>query len=236
MSNNKTSKALAISITVIQIFDIFIHAATNQLEPLRVTSNLVLLAWLVIWMFGKSKDIFRTTSIGAISVYLLLNIIFLAREGFTNPEQGGEPRAKMQGFFSGVWGVSSIAGPLLGSFIVDKLSWHWVFYINVVPGLLAAALVALAWRDQPRGQERPAVDYLGAILLTVSIVTLLIGLTNTGFASNWILITTAMILFILLVWVESRAVDPILPIRLFRLDRLFASSIAHRLERKEICI
>lgn len=138
-----------------------------------------------------------------------------------------EQRAKMQGFFSGVWGVSSIAGPLLGGFIVDKFSWHWVFYINVVPGLLAAALVALAWRDQPRGQERPAVDYLGAILLTSSIVTLLIGLTNTGFASNWILITTAVILFILLLWVESRAVDPILPIRLFHFDRLFASSILH---------
>src|SRR5690606_9610536 len=53
-----------------------------------------------------------------------------------------EQRAKMQGFFSGVWGVSSILGPLLGGFLVDKLTWHWVFYINVVPGLLAAALVA----------------------------------------------------------------------------------------------
>lgn len=138
-----------------------------------------------------------------------------------------EQRAKMQGFFSGVWGVSSIAGPLLGGFIVDKLSWHWVFYVNIVPGVLAAALVALAWRDQPRGQERPAVDYLGAILLTTSIVTLLVGLSDTGIGSNWVLITIAIILFALLLWVESRANDPILPIQLFRFDRLFASSIAH---------
>ena len=53
-----------------------------------------------------------------------------------------EQRAKMQGFFSGVWGVSSIVGPLLGGFLVDQLSWRWIFYINVLPGLLAAALVA----------------------------------------------------------------------------------------------
>src|SRR5215211_9123465 len=68
-----------------------------------------------------------------------------------------EQRAKMQGLFSGVWGVSSIIGPLLGGFLVDQLSWHWVFYINIVPGLLAAALVALACRDQIPGHGRPVL-------------------------------------------------------------------------------
>jgi len=95
MSSNKTSKAVALGITVIQIFDIFIHAATNQLEPLRVTSNLVILVWLAVWAFGKIKNKLRPASIGAVSLYLLLNIIFLAREGFTNPEQGGEPRVML---------------------------------------------------------------------------------------------------------------------------------------------
>src|SRR3989304_3377085 len=72
-----------------------------------------------------------------------------------------EQRAKMQGLFSGVWGVSSIVGPLLGGFLVDQLSWRWIFYINIFPGLLAAALVAFAWRGQPPQPERPAVDYAG---------------------------------------------------------------------------
>src|SRR6185436_2535371 len=81
-----------------------------------------------------------------------------------------EQRARMQGFFSGVWGVSSIVGPLLGGFLVDQLSWRWIFYINVLPGLVAAALVGLAWRDQVRSHERPAIDYAGAALLTVSVV------------------------------------------------------------------
>jgi EmrB/QacA subfamily drug resistance transporter len=135
-------------------------------------------------------------------------------------------RARMQGFFSGVWGFSSIVGPLLGGFIVDQFTWRWVFYINIVPGLLAAALVAFAWQEQAQHHERPAVDYLGAALLTASVVSLLLGLMDFGTFNSWILIATAAALFIALVWVENRIADPILPIRLFR-DRLFATSIAH---------
>ena len=137
-----------------------------------------------------------------------------------------EQRAKMQGLFSGVWGVSSIVGPLLGGFLVDQLSWHWIFYINVVPGLLAAALVAFAWRDHhAHGQERPAIDYAGAALLTVSVVMLLLGLMSSG-TSSWILISGAVVLFIALLWVERRAADPVLPLPLFR-DRLFSTATAH---------
>ena len=135
-------------------------------------------------------------------------------------------RAKMQGLFSGVWGVSSIVGPLLGGFLVDQLSWRWIFYINVIPGLIAAALVGFAWRDQKQhGQERPAVDYAGAALLTVSVVMLLLGLMGSG-TSSWILIAGAILLFIALVWVERRAADPVLPLSLFG-DRLFATATAH---------
>ena len=136
-----------------------------------------------------------------------------------------EQRAKMQGFFSGVWGVSSVVGPLLGGFLVDQLSWRWIFYINVLPGLLAAALVAFAWRDQARSHERPAIDYAGAVLLTVSVVMLLLGLMESG-AYTWILIAGAVVLFVLLIWVERRAPDPILPLQLFR-DGLFSTATAH---------
>jgi EmrB/QacA subfamily drug resistance transporter len=137
-----------------------------------------------------------------------------------------EQRAKMQGYFSGVWGVSSIAGPLLGGFLVDQLSWRWVFYVNIIPGLLAAALVAFAWRDQLHGHGRPVVDYAGAGLLTASVVTLLLGLMEYGTSSSWILILASVALFIALLWVESRAADPILPLHLFR-ERLFAVSVTH---------
>jgi EmrB/QacA subfamily drug resistance transporter len=137
-----------------------------------------------------------------------------------------EQRAKMQGLFSGVWGVSSIAGPLLGGFLVDKLSWHWVFYVNIPPGLIAAAFVAFAWQDQTQGHVKPVVDYLGAALLSAGVVALLLGLVDFGTSTSWALIASSILLFILLFWVESRAADPILPIPLFR-ERLFATSIAH---------
>jgi EmrB/QacA subfamily drug resistance transporter len=137
-----------------------------------------------------------------------------------------EQRAKMQGLFSGVWGVSSIVGPLLGGFLVDQFSWRWIFFINIFPGLLAAGLVAFAWRDShAHGQERPAVDYAGAALLTISVVMLLLGLMGSG-TSSWILIASAIGLFILLLGVERRAADPVLPLPLFR-DRLFATATAH---------
>lgn len=138
-----------------------------------------------------------------------------------------EQRAKMQGFFSGVWGVSSVAGPLLGGFLVDQLSWRWVFYINIVPGIFAAALVALAWKDQIHSHGRAVVDYAGAILLSASVVALLLGMVEFGTTSSWLLVIASIVLFGLLLWVESRAADPILPISLFKTDRLFSISITH---------
>jgi MFS family permease len=109
---------------------------------------------------------------------------------------------------------------------VDQLSWRWVFYINIIPGLIAAALVAFAWRDQIHGHGRPVVDYAGAGLLTASVVTLLLGLMDYGTSSSWMLIAASIVLFIALLWVENRAADPILPLHLFR-ERLFAISITH---------
>jgi EmrB/QacA subfamily drug resistance transporter len=135
-------------------------------------------------------------------------------------------RANMQGFFSGVWGVSSIIGPLLGGFLVDQLSWRSVFYINIVPGLLAAGLVAFAWQDHPRAQERPPIDYAGAALLSGSVLSLLLGLVQIGTLLGWVLISLAVVLAIALYWVERRAADPVLPVPLFR-DRLFSTAVMH---------
>jgi EmrB/QacA subfamily drug resistance transporter len=139
-----------------------------------------------------------------------------------------EQRARMQGVFSGVWGVSSVIGPLLGGFLVDGVSWHWVFFINVLPGLLALTLVWRAWVDRPRaaGAARPAVDYAGAALLTLSVVVLLLGLFEFGTSIGWALLLAALLLFALLAWAERRAADPVLPLPLFR-DRLFAIACLH---------
>jgi EmrB/QacA subfamily drug resistance transporter len=141
-----------------------------------------------------------------------------------------EQRARMQGLFSGVWGVSSIVGPLLGGFLVDQVTWQWVFYVNLPFGLLAGALVWFGWIDKPRpsGATRPAVDYAGAALLTVGIVALLLGLFELGTPTGWALLGAAALLFAALGWVEMRAADPVLPLALFR-DRMFAVACANGL-------
>lgn len=138
-----------------------------------------------------------------------------------------EERAKMQGLFSGVWGVSAVIGPLIGGFLVDQISWQWVFWINIVPGLLAAGLVAFAWRGGAHlGRARVAIDYPGAALLAVGTLCLLLGLNDLGRPLGWGFLLGALGLFVLLFFVERRAADPILPLPLFR-DRLFNVSIVH---------
>jgi len=140
-----------------------------------------------------------------------------------------EQRAKMQGLFSGVWGVSSVVGPLLGGFLVDQLSWHWVFFVNVAPGVIAMVMVWLAMEDRHVDKTvKPYVDYAGAALLSATVVSLLLGLFEMETAVGWGLIGLAVIFLIGLVIVERRAPDPILPLKLFR-ERLFASATAHGL-------
>jgi hypothetical protein len=85
-------RGLSLALVLAQIFDVIIHAATNQLEPIRVAANVIILLWLVVINLGRFKANFLPVSFGSIGTYLVLNLIFLAREGLTNPTQGNEPR------------------------------------------------------------------------------------------------------------------------------------------------
>ena len=138
-----------------------------------------------------------------------------------------EQRARMQGLFSGVWGVSSVIGPIIGGFLVDQISWQWVFYINIIPGALAILLVGLAWQEVPKTSgKKVQLDIGGAVFLTLSVLFLLLGLNELGQPPSWWFLSAAVGLFIGLYYVEKRAVDPILPLRLFR-ERLFIIAILH---------
>lgn len=139
-----------------------------------------------------------------------------------------EERARFQGIFSGVWGVSAVVGPLLGGFIVDNIAWHWVFYINVLPGFLAIALVWTHWIDVKRDYARVRIDFVGAILLTVSVIALMLGLQWGTTVVRIGLVGGAVLLFAILLWWERQVDDPILPLPLFK-DRLFAVAIANGL-------
>jgi EmrB/QacA subfamily drug resistance transporter len=140
-------------------------------------------------------------------------------------------RARMQAFFSGVWGLASVVGPFVGGIITDHWSWRWVFYINVPFGLAAALIMGLALKE-PKRHERPAVDYAGAATLMVAITLLMLGLVEGGASvrtlftpRNLALFAGAAVLFALFVWIEQRATDPMVPFKLFR-NRVVAVSVA----------
>src|SRR5438874_4706677 len=81
---------------------------------------------------------------------------------------GLERRAKMQGYISGVWGVASLLGPLIGGLLTDHASWRWVFYINLPFGVVAIGLLARALDGAP-AQRRPIIDYAGLGLFTAGV-------------------------------------------------------------------
>ncbi len=138
-----------------------------------------------------------------------------------------EERARVQGFFSGVWGVSSIAGPLFGGFLVDGIGWPSVFYINVPFGLLSAWLVWHYWVDQHElAKGEPYIDYPGALAVTASAVVLLLALVDVVSWHGALLLILAGGLAFIAYRIERASSDPIIPLGLFHW-KLFSVAILH---------
>jgi EmrB/QacA subfamily drug resistance transporter len=124
-------------------------------------------------------------------------------------------RPRTQALFSGVWGVASIAGPLVGGYVTDYLNWRWVFFLNLPFGLLAAAVIATAYPASGRVTS-VRVDWLGAGLLFSGVSTLLIALGDETPGGVWIWVVSAIALLGSFIVVERRVPEPILPVDLFR--------------------
>lgn len=226
-----------------------------------ITTSYLVASTVMVPMWGKLSDLFgrRTILVAGILVFLAGSflcgvawgtvplILFRAVQGlgsaalFTSafavvadlfpPAE----RGKYQGIFSGVFGLSSVVGPLVGGFITDGLGWHWVFFINLPVGVVALAVIFLrmpALRQQRLG--RPRLDFAGAACLVLTVVPLLLALSlgrghvapgEAGFAwGSWqvlglfALSAMGLVLFVLM---EARVREPVLDLKLFR-DRTFA--------------
>jgi EmrB/QacA subfamily drug resistance transporter len=135
-----------------------------------------------------------------------------------------ETRARIQGLFGAVWGISAVVGPAVGGLLTDLISWRWAFYLNIPFGLVAAVLLALTLTESFERRQRK-VDYLGTALLTGGLVAVLLallgepGVTATGVA----LFGGGLAMLTLFVFVEGRAEDPIVPPDMFR-DRILSVS------------
>lgn len=129
-------------------------------------------------------------------------------------------RGRIQGVFGGVFGISTVLGPLIGGFTVEHFSWHWIFFFNIPLGVIALAIIGMAFKQKPqRVQHR--IDYLGAALLTgaLSAVVLFTSLGGATFAWDSLtiigLIVASVVLTAGFIAVELRAAEPILPMDLF---------------------
>ncbi len=130
-------------------------------------------------------------------------------------------RGQYMGYMMAAMMVAMIAGPLVGGYITDSLSWRWIFYINMPIGAVALAYI-YATLHLPRHKIQHMIDYLGAAILAVGATAIVLVTTWGGSQFAWgsapimTLIAVAVLAVAAFIWVENRAVEPILPMHVFR--------------------
>jgi EmrB/QacA subfamily drug resistance transporter len=194
----------------------------------------VLQVAIVIFLFGSalcglSQSMFQLIAFRAVQGLGAggLIVVTLAVVGDIIPPR---ERGKYQGYFGAVFGLSTIIGPLAGGFLVDNLSWRWIFYVNLPIGIVALSVIAVAFHAEA-AHRRHAMDYLGATLLAGELTSIILFTSLGGTTWAWgspqivALIALSIVLLPAFIWVEHRAEEPILPLSLFH-NRTFAATSA----------
>ncbi len=142
----------------------------------------------------------------------------------------GQERAKVQGVLSSVWAIAAVVGPALGGIIVQTIGWPWIFEINVPFGIITIAGIMgfLHERVEHHGHK---VDYPGALMLTISIVTLLFALLQAGVKWAWTspqligMVLLAVAFMGVFIWIETKAKEPVLPLAVVRQPMVLVANI-----------
>jgi EmrB/QacA subfamily drug resistance transporter len=139
-------------------------------------------------------------------------------------------RGRYQGYTGAIFAFASVAGPLVGGFFVDNLSWRWVFLINLPIGAAALILTTVVLRV-PFTRREHSTDYLGSTLLVAAVSCLLLVTVWGGNEYDWWsppivgLTLASLAMLVAFAWQEGRAKEPVLPLRLFR-NQVFSVSTA----------
>lgn len=139
-------------------------------------------------------------------------------------------RGKYQGFISGVFGLSSIIGPMLGGYITDSLSWHWIFFINIPLGVLIIVLFIFFFPDIRPDHLKHRVDFAGVVALILTVVPAMLALSWGGVDYPWIsvpvigMLVFSAVMGIVFIAIEKRAEEPLIPLWLFK-NRIVSLSL-----------
>jgi EmrB/QacA subfamily drug resistance transporter len=141
-------------------------------------------------------------------------------------------RARFQGLFSGIFGLASIVGPLVGGYLTDNLSWRWVFYVNLPIGILALIVLLRSFPNIKPVEKARHIDFLGSGLLILGVVPMLLALSWGGNSYAWDspiiigLFVFSAVMLVVFGLVESRAIEPIIPLGLFKNSIVSVSIVA----------
>ena len=130
-------------------------------------------------------------------------------------------RGRYQGYIGGAFGLATVAGPLIGGYLVDHLSWRWTFWVGIPIGI-AALVITERVLNLPFPRRKHAVDWLGAFFIVASVSALLLEVSLGGKEFEWnsgwtyLLVTLTVVFLLLAIWQERRADEPIMPPRMFR--------------------
>src|SRR6478609_7498407 len=139
-------------------------------------------------------------------------------------------RGRYSGLIGGVFGVSTVVGPLLGGFFVDNLSWRWIFYVNLPVGAIALIVIGVAFHSRAE-HVRHSIDYLGAGLLATGLTAIVLFTSLGGTTYAWgspealTMLAVGVVTLVAFPFAERRAAEPILPLELFR-NRVFVVTSA----------
>ncbi len=220
-----------------------------------VFSAYLLMNAVTVLIYGKLSDLFGRKPILTVGIIIFLIgsilcgfastmkalIIFRLIQGFgagavtsiattiVGDIYTKEERAKIQGYLSSVWGISAITGPAVGGLLVQYVSWHYVFWINIPLGILSLVGLWLFLHENVE-KKKHQIDYLGAILLTIAISTLMFVLVEGGSRWSWGawqtigLALLSGFAFILFVFQERRASEPVMPFSIWKERSIFIAN------------
>ncbi len=221
-----------------------------------VFSSYLLMNSVTVLIYGKLSDLFGRKPILIFGIIMFLIgsilcgfansmgmlIIFRLIQGFgagavtpvattiVGDIYSTEERAKIQGYLSSVWGISAILGPALGGILVEYVSWRYIFWLNIPLGILSMIGLGLFLHEKVE-KKKQTIDYSGAVLLTISVSTLMFVLVEGGTGWPWFssqsysLLMISLLGFIFFYFREKKAKEPIMPFSIWKERPIFIANI-----------